>query len=173
MIDERRLHHILGVARRCREIAEERGYNEDGQRQAFLLGWLHDIGYEFGDNVSHAAEGASLLVSDPGDLSKAGIGGCGENPGDYPYAREIFYHGVPAKERKIEEFDFLAEGFIDKGSVFRSPMLDILNRADMETMPDGKRCTAEQRLQDVEARYGKQSPQYVQIRELARELHLL
>ena len=46
-ISENRLHHIIGVARKAYSIAKERGYNEDFARRCFMLGWLHDTGYEF------------------------------------------------------------------------------------------------------------------------------
>lgn len=171
MISENRLHHILGVARRCREIAEEKGYNADGQRQAFLLGWLHDVGYEFGENEDHAKTGAAMLVENGDDLAKVSIGNGGGN--DYPYAREVYYHGVPAERRIVAVYDFGCESFVDNGSRFRSGMLDILNQADLETMPDGTRCTARERVDDVKARYGEESSQYAEMKALAEELSLL
>lgn len=49
-ISEDKLHHIIGVARRCYEIAKERGYCESTAQRLFLIGWLHDVGYEFSEN---------------------------------------------------------------------------------------------------------------------------
>lgn len=48
-ISEDKLHHIIGVARRCYEIAKERGYCESTAQRLFLIGWLHDVGYEFSE----------------------------------------------------------------------------------------------------------------------------
>ena len=62
-ISESRLHHLLGVARKAYKIAKERGHSEDFARKCFLLGWLHDVGYEFCDKEKdHAAVGADMLL---------------------------------------------------------------------------------------------------------------
>lgn len=47
MIDNNRLQHIIGVARKCYSIAKSHGHNEDFCKKMFMLGWCHDIGYEF------------------------------------------------------------------------------------------------------------------------------
>lgn len=46
-ISNDRLFHILSVARKCYEIAKKEGFKEDFCRKMWLIGWLHDIGYEF------------------------------------------------------------------------------------------------------------------------------
>lgn len=46
-ISNDRLSHILSVARKCYEIAKKEGFEEDFCRKMWLIGWLHDIGYEF------------------------------------------------------------------------------------------------------------------------------
>ena len=55
-ITENKLNHMLGVARKCYKLALERGYSEDEARKLFLIGYLHDIGYEFTDNSEEHAE---------------------------------------------------------------------------------------------------------------------
>ena len=60
MIDNNRLQHIIGVARECYTIATERGHDADFCKKMFMLGWCHDIGYEF-DNGDHAKESAKLM----------------------------------------------------------------------------------------------------------------
>lgn len=61
-ITEPRLKHILGVARKCYQIAEKEGHNENFCRKMFLVGWLHDVGYEFSKtNDEHAQIGSDLL----------------------------------------------------------------------------------------------------------------
>jgi len=58
MLDENRLKHMLGVARLCYELAEG---SETYKREMWLMGFLHDIGYEFDEN-NHAEVGAKLLA---------------------------------------------------------------------------------------------------------------
>lgn len=65
MISEVKLKHILGVARECREIARQIGLNQEQQDACFVMGFLHDIGYEdCGDDLSlHPEKGISLLLN--------------------------------------------------------------------------------------------------------------
>lgn len=61
-ISEARLHHILGVARKSYKIAKEMGYDERFCRRCFMLGWIHDVGYEFSEKQSeHPNVSAELL----------------------------------------------------------------------------------------------------------------
>lgn len=61
-ISEARLHHILGVARKSYKIAKDMGYDERFCRRCFMLGWIHDVGYEFSENQSeHPNVSAELL----------------------------------------------------------------------------------------------------------------
>ena len=63
MITENRWKHILGVARKCKEFACKFKPN-DGKvaEDMFLLGLLHDMGYEFMEsNAGHAAIGGEIL----------------------------------------------------------------------------------------------------------------
>lgn len=46
MISDNKLKHSLGVARRCAELAEEYLLSEEEQKACFVMGFLHDIGYE-------------------------------------------------------------------------------------------------------------------------------
>lgn len=63
MITQNRWQHILGVARKCREYAtkfrpDDSKFTED----MFVLGILHDMGYEFtNDNIGHASVGGEIL----------------------------------------------------------------------------------------------------------------
>lgn len=78
MITENRWLHILGVARKAKEFAlkmrpDDKRYAED----MFLLGLLHDVGYEFSENgTGHAALGGQILER------------CG-----YKYWKEVANHG--------------------------------------------------------------------------------
>jgi HD superfamily phosphohydrolase YqeK len=61
MISDDRLRHIIGVARECYNIAKERGFNEDFCKRMFMIGYLHDVGYEFDETATHGSESAKLL----------------------------------------------------------------------------------------------------------------
>ena len=45
-ISENKLLHIIGVARECERLAKEAGLTEREQTACFVMGFLHDIGYE-------------------------------------------------------------------------------------------------------------------------------
>jgi predicted hydrolase (HD superfamily) len=65
MIKEGRARHILGVARKCYDIAKEE-FPERGEEYAemmFLLGYLHDVGYEFDGEEPHRVVGERMLRS--------------------------------------------------------------------------------------------------------------
>ena len=49
-MDEDRLNHSIAVARKMIEIGKEYNLSEEELQDLFLLGFNHDIGYEFGDN---------------------------------------------------------------------------------------------------------------------------
>lgn len=55
MISENKLKHILGVARECRDLARQRGLSEDMCNAMFIMGLLHDIGYEDDESLSHGS----------------------------------------------------------------------------------------------------------------------
>ena len=63
MISESRWQHILGVARKSKEFALKfKPENSKFAEDMFLLGMLHDMGYEFMDsNASHAYVGGEIL----------------------------------------------------------------------------------------------------------------
>lgn len=63
MISENRWKHILGVARKAKFLAEQlRPSDEKYQEDMFLLGLLHDVGYEFAQtNTQHAKVGGDML----------------------------------------------------------------------------------------------------------------
>lgn len=76
-MDEHRLKHSLSVARKMVEIAAKMNLNENEKEICFLIGYNHDIGYEFTDNdINHGRVGGKIL-------KMAG----------FKYWREIYYHG--------------------------------------------------------------------------------
>lgn len=130
-ISDDRLKHMLGVARKSYEIAKnEYNLDEEKARQLFLLGFIHDIGYEFTeDPVKHPSEGFKILDS----LIK-------DNFKDFNQA--MLRHGNPDSLRKENIFDI------------------ILNKADMHVDYDGQDVSVKKRLDNVIMRFGKDSKQY-------------
>lgn len=100
MITEDRLRHILGVARRCYDLAMERGWDNDSCNQMFVLGFLHDIGYEFSDNAGHAEEGGIMLESIA-----------------FPFNNAVRKHGMPLPiSEQSEELQILNQADIETSS---------------------------------------------------------
>ena len=60
-MEENRLKHSIGVGRKMVEIGMAQGLNDDELHDLFVLGYNHDIGYEFGNNESHAKIGGTIL----------------------------------------------------------------------------------------------------------------
>lgn len=62
MITENRWRHILAVARKAKLFAQKMRPNDTQfAEDMFLLGMLHDFGYEFKNGKDHAAAGAEIL----------------------------------------------------------------------------------------------------------------
>lgn len=82
-ITEDRIKHSLAVAKKMKSLAiafpKKYKCNPD---EAFVLGWLHDIGYEFSSEQSeHAKKGGLVLKIQ-----------------NYKYWKEIYYHGISQNE---------------------------------------------------------------------------
>lgn len=76
-MDKYRLEHSIAVARKMVEIAEKMNLTESERKICFLIGYNHDIGYEFTENgINHNKIGGELL-------RKSG----------FKYWKEIYYHG--------------------------------------------------------------------------------
>lgn len=74
-MNENRLRHSLAVARKMIELNNE-GLDE---KNLFLIGYLHDIGYEFcDDKINHNKIGGEILKKS-----------------NFKYWKEVFYHGIP------------------------------------------------------------------------------
>ena len=82
-----RLKHSIGVARFMEQTAYDLGWSEAECQEMFLLGYLHDIGYEFAQVTDeHSSVGGKLLKAQ-----------------HYPYWREVAYHGsVDCKYASVE-----------------------------------------------------------------------
>ena len=75
-MDEDRLKHSIAVARKMTEIGKKYKLNDDELQELFVLGFNHDIGYEYGDNSNHAQTGGKILKRN-----------------NYKYWKEVYYHG--------------------------------------------------------------------------------
>lgn len=63
MITENKLIHSMGVARRCRELAVEKNMPEDYCDAMFVMGLLHDVGYEDTTGRGHSKRSAEMIGS--------------------------------------------------------------------------------------------------------------
>lgn len=95
-ISKDRLQHSLAVARRMREIVMENPEDYDiSAEDAFTLGYVHDLGYEFCDEqLQHAEVGARILREQ-----------------GFKYWQEVKYHGSTNIEYKSSALKLL--NFVD------------------------------------------------------------
>lgn len=130
MISENKIKHILNVARRCKEIAKEQGLPESEQNACFIMGFLHDIGYDNlseGEEVENHPERSYEMIQDGlkyiDEISSA-----------------IRNHGM--KYEDLTVFD------------------KILNTADLQINFYGERVSCEERLKDIASRHGEGTIHY-------------
>jgi hypothetical protein len=76
MIDNNRLNHSLAVAKKMVEIGKNYNLKYDELSDLYVLGFNHDIGYEYGNNSNHAHIGGKILKRN-----------------NYKYWKEFYYHG--------------------------------------------------------------------------------
>ena len=99
-MDFDRLKHSISVARKMVEIGKTYNLKESELQDLFLLGFNHDIGYEFkNETQEHDVIGGNILR---------------EN--SYKYWKEVYYHGKPDVPYKSLYLDILnmADMQIDK-----------------------------------------------------------
>ena len=76
-MDEDRIKHSLAVAGKMVEIAKKMNLSIEQQEACFIIGYNHDIGYEFTDNLTiHNKIGGEILKKQ-----------------EFKYWQEIYYHG--------------------------------------------------------------------------------
>lgn len=92
MITQSRWQHILGVARKAKILADKLKPNDTQYAEdMFLLGIMHDLGYEFVEsNASHAAIGGEILKRN-----------------NYRYWQEVSLHGDETVENMSDELFIL------------------------------------------------------------------
>ena len=52
-MDDDRLKHSYAVACKMIELGKERKLSDESLEELFMLGFIHDIGYQFGNNENH------------------------------------------------------------------------------------------------------------------------
>lgn len=72
MIHNDRLTHSLAVARKMIEIGKTYNLKDDELKDLFILGFNHDIGYEYGNNSNHAHIGGEILNKADMQIDKYG-----------------------------------------------------------------------------------------------------
>ena len=100
MFDKDRLNHPLAVSNKMVEIGENLNLKEKDLQDLFILGYNHDIGYDFcSDKKEHNILGGEIL----------------KNNG-YKYWKEVYYHGNPNSEYQSQFLKILnmADMQIDK-----------------------------------------------------------
>lgn len=128
MMDSDRLMHSYSVAKKMVEIGKKRNLNENQLEDLFLIGFNHDIGYEYTVNgKDHGKVGGELL-------KRAG----------FKFWKEIYYHGSLTNEYSSLYLDILncADMQIDKKGNdvgFEKRLEDIENRYGKDSVVL-KRC---------------------------------
>jgi len=133
----RRWAHVQGVAARARNLAPVLGADADLIEAA---AWLHDIGYapSLATTGLHQLDGARYLY----DTQHA----------DAMLCRLVAHHScaiIEAGERGLA--DVLGSEFDPAPDVLAS----VLTYCDMTTSPDGELVPVEQRLAEIDERYGR------------------
>ena len=99
-MDQDRLNHSLAVARKMSEIAINRNLSDEQIKNCFVIGYNHDIGYEFSENgLNHNKIGGIILKNI-----------------NFKYWKEIYYHGEITDEYESIYLEILnqADMQIDK-----------------------------------------------------------
>ncbi len=122
-ITPNRQAHLLGVARRAAELGAEHGMDDErSQQDLFLLGYLHDVGYEFSDEQADHEEIGGLMLKKNG----------------YRFWREVYHHGNPDAAYASELLDILNAADMQTSAAgercsFDSRLADIARRYGEES----------------------------------------
>ena len=99
-MDENRLKHSYAVAKKMQEIGKNNNLSDAQIQELFVLGFNHDIGYDFTQNgINHNMVGGEIL-----------------RDSEYKYWREVYYHGEAETKYQSLFLDILnmADMQIDK-----------------------------------------------------------
>lgn len=144
MISESRWRHILGVARKAKILADKlKPNNVQYAEDMFLLGIMHDLGYEFIEsNASHAAIGGEIL-------KRSG----------YQYWQEVTQHGDETVDDMTDELFILncadmSTGPNGENFTFDERLEEIASRFGKDT-DAYKKCVVEVEKLRADKRYEK------------------
>ncbi len=144
MISENRWQHILGVARKAKILADKlKPNNVQYADDMFLLGIMHDLGYEFIEsNASHAAIGGEIL-------KRSG----------YQYWQEVALHGDETVDDMTDELFILncadmMTGPKGEDFTFDERLEEIASRFGKDAVAY-KKCVVEVQKLKADARYSK------------------
>ena len=122
-MDYDRLKHSYSVALKMQEIGKNMHLTEEQLIELFILGYNHDIGYQFANNNEpHNKIGGQILQKQ-----------------NYQYHQEVYYHGEPNPNYQSLYLDILniADMQIDKYGNdvgFEKRLLDIQTRYGEESV---------------------------------------
>lgn len=143
-LTENKLKHSLGVARKCYSLAKKKGLPESTAQKFWLMGFLHDVGYEFSNSKEeHPQVGAYLLES---------------------FIKDDVFISVSVEAIR-------QHGALDSNK--NDLTLKILNLADMTINSKGDACTVTERLDDIAYRFGKDSEVYKVAETVVSDFNLL
>ena len=144
MITESRWQHILGVARTAKILASRLKPNDNNYAEdMFLLGMLHDFGYEFTkNNLNHARIGGEILKRS-----------------DYKYWQEVALHGDETVESMSDALFILNCADMTTGPhgekfTFEERLSEIADRYGKNSAPY-KKCAAEAQKLKADQRISK------------------
>lgn len=144
MITENRWKHILGVSRKAKEFACKFKPNDSNfAEDMFLLGLLHDMGYEFMEsNAGHAAIGGEILKRN-----------------NYKYWQEVFLHGDETVEDMSDELFILncadmSTGPSGENFTFEERLAEIASRFGKDA-DAYKKCVTETEKLKADKRFAK------------------
>lgn len=145
-ISDEKLRHCLGVARKAYEIAQMYGHDDDFCMRMFMLGFVHDVGYEFCKlPEDHATMSASMMLMLNDDYAAS----------------------------DIRQKSFLAIKEHGDPNGTQSDEWRILNTADLIIDYAGREVPVMERLNDIKNRYGEHSLQYQNACETAYKVGLV
>lgn len=147
----RRWQHVQGVARRAALAADL--LQEDEQDLLVAAAMLHDIGYapEVVSTGFHPLDGARFLSSrgEPDRLCAL-----------------VAHHSCAYREAELRGLSAELTAWVDEASTLR----DALWWADMTTTPDGAMTSVNDRIEEIEKRYGPEDLVTFFIRQAKPEL---
>lgn len=99
-MNEDRLKHSYSVGKKMVEIGKENNFSNEELEDLFVLGLVHDIGYEFDSTGKNHNK----------------IGGEALKRNNYKYYNEVYYHGIKQDEYESKYLKILnqADMQIDK-----------------------------------------------------------